>query len=58
MRYGEDMNTMTHEARPTTQTAHADDLGVAAYLTARQLGQSVESAMHARDLAYAAALRG
>ena len=37
--------------------AHADDQGVRAYMTARQLGRSVEQALHARDLAYADAMR-
>lgn len=41
-----------------TTTAHADDLAIAAYLIARQLGQTVEQAMRARDLAYTDALRG
>ena len=38
--------------------AHADDQGVRAYMTARQLGHSIEQALHARDLAYADAMRG
>jgi len=38
--------------------AHADDQGVRAYMTARQLGQSPERAMRAYSLAYADAMRG
>lgn len=46
----------THTAARHITAAHADDLAVVAYLTARQLGQSVEQALRARDSAYAAAM--
>ena len=49
------MNTTT--ARHIT-TAHADDLAVAAYMTARQLGASPAAARRAFDSAYAEAVRG
>ena len=49
------MNTTT--SRHIT-TAHADDLAVAAYRTARQLGQSPEQAARAHASAYADALKG
>jgi len=52
------MNTTKHSTRPTVTAAHAEDAGVAAYLTARKLGANPAAAMRAHANAYAAALQG
>ena len=46
------MNTTTRTSRPSITAAHAEDIAVAAYMTARQLGRTVEQAIAARDSAY------
>lgn len=55
------MNTKTHATGPSATAAtaaHADDVAVAAYRKARQMGASREAAAAAFDSAYREALRG
>ena len=46
----------TLECALVATRAHADDLSVAAYLVARELGQSVQSASQVRAFTYAEAV--